>query len=61
MMIVKKMKAANIAKGIGIGMAIGGAVGLAGGAMTHPEYQRTMKKGLNKALKTFGNVLDAIG
>ena len=59
-MIMKKMQMVNIAKGIGIGMAIGGAVGLAGGAMTNPQNQRTVKKGINKALKTFGNVLDAI-
>ena len=55
-----KHQAVNIAKGIGIGMAVGGAVGLVGGAVQHPNYQRSMKKGFNKALKTVTNVLEAI-
>jgi len=51
----------KIAKGIGIGMAVGGAVGLVGGAVARqPHYQRNLKKGFNKALKTVGNVLESI-
>ena len=53
-------QAGNIAKGVGIGMAIGGAAGLVGGALRQPRYQRTAKKGLNKVVKTVTSVLDAI-
>lgn len=56
-MVVKKMR---IAKGVGIGMAVGGAAGLIGGAMMKPGYQKTAKKTVNRALKTFSNVLDAL-
>ena len=56
-MVMKKMQ---IAKGVGIGMAVGGAAGLLGGAMMKPSYQKTAKKTVNRALKTFSNVLDAL-
>ena len=60
-MMIAKMKAAKLVKGVGIGLAIGGAVGLAGGAvMQQPSMQRNAKKGINKALKTVSNVLDAM-
>jgi len=55
-----KMQAASIAKGVGIGMAVGGAVGLVGGAMTQPKYARMAKKGLDKVLKTVSGVVGAI-
>lgn len=56
-----KNQAKRIAVGMGIGMAVGGAVGLAGTAVqSHPNYQRTIKKGFNKAMKTVSNVIDAI-
>ena len=58
--MLNKHQVGKVAKVAGIGMAIGGTVGLVGGAMYQPPYQRTVKKGFNKALKTFGNVLDAI-
>jgi len=58
--MMNKHQAGQIAKGIGIGMAVGGAVGLVGGAMQQPKYQRSAKKGFNKAMKTIGNVLEAI-
>ena len=58
--MASKNQAARIAKGVGIGIAVGGAVGLLGGAMNQPHYQRNLKKGFNKALKTVGNVLEAI-
>ncbi|MCL1952718.1 MAG: hypothetical protein FWF60_07815 [Oscillospiraceae bacterium] len=54
------MQAASIAKGVGIGMAVGGAVGLVGGAMTQPKYARMAKKGLDKVLKTVSGVVGAI-
>ena len=55
-------KSAKIIKGVAIGMAVGGAVGLAGGAVARqPHYQRNLRKGFNKALKTVGNVLETIG
>ena len=57
---MKKIKTANIVKGVGIGMAIGGAMGLAGGAMSHPGYSRSLKKGLGKAMKTVESVLDVL-
>ena len=55
-----KMHAVQIAKGVGIGMAVGGAMGLVGGAMSQPKYARMAKKGFDKVLKTVGNVVDAI-
>jgi len=56
-----KQQAAKIAKGVGIGMAVGGAVGLVGSAVARqPQYQRNLKKGFNKALKTVGNVISTI-
>ena len=47
----------NVAKGVGIGLAIGGTVGLIGSAMAQPK--RNAKRTMNKAIKTVGNVLDA--
>jgi len=59
--MASKHQAMKIARGVGIGMAVGGAVGLVGGAVAQqPHYQRNIKKGFNKALKTVGNVLEAI-
>lgn len=55
-----KLQAASIAKGLGIGMAVGGAVGLVGGAMSQPKYARMAKKGLDKVLKTVGNVIESV-
>ncbi|MDR1927752.1 MAG: hypothetical protein LBQ33_03830 [Oscillospiraceae bacterium] len=55
-----KMQATQIAKGVGIGMAVGCAVGLVGGALQQPKYQRTAKRGINKAFKAIGGVLDAL-
>ena len=55
-----KIQAAHIAKGIGIGLAVGGALGAVGGAMRQPQYQRAAKKGFNKVVKTVSNVIDAI-
>ncbi|MDR3313348.1 MAG: hypothetical protein LBS96_02695 [Oscillospiraceae bacterium] len=54
------MHKTQIAKGVGIGMAVGGAVGLAGSALKKPGYQHAAKKTVNRAFKTFSNVLDAI-
>ncbi|MCL2106559.1 MAG: hypothetical protein FWH26_05830 [Oscillospiraceae bacterium] len=56
-MMIGKMKAMNVAKGVGIGLAIGGTVGLIGSAMAQPK--RNAKRTMNKAIKTVGNVLDA--
>jgi len=55
-----KNQVVKCAKGVGIGMAVGGAVGLAGAAAMQPKYQRSAKKGFNKALKTVADVLEAI-
>ena len=55
-----KHQAAKFATGAGIGMVVGGAMGLAGAAAMQPKYQRTAKKGFNKALKTVADVLEAI-
>jgi len=56
-----KHEVAKIAKGVGIGMAVGAAAGLVGGAMTQPKYQRTAKKGFSKVMKTVGDVIEALG
>jgi len=50
-------KQVEIVKGVGIGMALGGALGLGLGAMKLPGYQRSAKKGVHKAIKAFGNVI----
>jgi len=50
----------DIAKGVGIGMAVGGALGLGAAALRQPHYQRSAKKGFHKALKTFNSVISAI-
>jgi hypothetical protein len=57
---MNNMHKAQIAKGVGIGMAVGGAAGLVGSTMKKPGYQRAAKKTVNRAFKTFSNVLDAI-
>ena len=59
-MAMMKNQAVTIAKGVGIGMAVGAAAGLVGGAMTQPKYQRTAKKGFSKVMKTVGDVIEAI-
>ena len=59
-MVMKKIQAATIAKGVGIGMAVGAAAGLAGSAMAQPKYARMAKKGFDKVMKTVGDVIDAI-
>ncbi|MDR2525771.1 MAG: hypothetical protein LBC83_06280 [Oscillospiraceae bacterium] len=51
---------ASIAKGVGLGVAVGGAAGLVGGALRKPGFQRGAKKTVNRAIKTFTNVLDAL-
>jgi len=58
--MMMKIQAAQVAKGVGIGMAVGGAVGLVGGAMAQPKYARMAKKGLDKVLKTVGSVIEAV-
>jgi len=58
--MMMNQKQVEIVKGVGIGMAVGGALGLGAAAMKQPQYQRSAKKGLNKALKTFNNVISAI-
>jgi len=58
--MMMKLQAATIAKGVGIGLAVGGAVGLVGGAMAQPKYARMAKKGFDKVMKTVGNVVGAI-
>lgn len=59
-MIMQRHQTANIAKGVGIGLAVGGAVGLVGGAMRQPQYQRAAKKGFNKVLKSVSQVIESI-
>ena len=59
-MILKKIQAAQIAKGVGIGIAVGAAAGLVGGAMRQPQYARMAKKGFDKVMKTVSNVVGAI-
>ncbi len=58
--MMMKVQANQIAKGVGIGLAVGGAVGLVGGAMRQPSYKRMAKKGLNKVVKTVGSVINAV-
>ena len=55
-----KHQAVSIAKGVGIGMAVGAVAGLAGGAMTQPKYARMAKKGFDRVMKTVSNVIEAV-
>ncbi|MCL2494056.1 MAG: hypothetical protein FWE98_00180 [Oscillospiraceae bacterium] len=55
-----KHQAVTIAKGVGIGLAVGGALGAVGGAMAEPKYARQAKRSLNRVLKTVGGVIEAI-
>jgi|GEM_PF-1287226 len=58
--MTSKNTAMKIAKGVGIGIAVGGAIGLVGSAAAsrQPQYQRNLKRGFNKAMKTVGGVLE---
>lgn len=52
-------KNANIARGVGIAMAVGGATALIGSSMTSSS-QYKIKKGMAKAAKTVENFVGGI-
>lgn len=52
-------KSANIAKGVGIAMALGGATALISGSMAN-STQRKMKKTVDKAAKSVENFVSGI-
>ena len=47
----------GIMKGIGIGMAVGGATAYFKGAMAGAGMKRSARKKANKAMKTFENIV----
>ncbi len=52
-------KSSNIAKGVGIAMAVGSATALIGGTMMISS-NRKMKKSMNKAVKAVENIVGGI-
>lgn len=55
-----KTKTASTVKGMGIGMAIGGAAGLLGNAFMSKSARKTTKKNVNKAMRMVGDMLDGL-
>lgn len=54
-----KKTSSNIAKGVGIAMAMGGATALIGSSMMNSS-NRKMKKSMNKAVKAVENIVGGI-
>lgn len=59
---VKKMQKSRgpLAKGIGIGMAVGGMAGLVGSSLMSRPAKRQTKKNITKAMRTIGDMMDSI-
>mgnify|MGYP000496050347 CR=1 FL=1 len=51
---------ANIAKGIGIAMAVGGATAMLGSTMMGSSAKRNAKRNMNKAVKAVGDIVGGI-
>uniref|UniRef100_UPI003FEE283B hypothetical protein n=1 Tax=Candidatus Fimivicinus sp. TaxID=3056640 RepID=UPI003FEE283B len=51
---------ANIAKGIGIAMAVGGATAMLGSTMMGSSAKRHAKRNVNKAVKAVGDIVGGI-
>ncbi len=50
----------NMVKGLGIGMAVGGAAAMLGVAMMNPSMKKQTKRNAMKAMRTFGDVMDSM-
>lgn len=50
----------SIAKGIGAAVALGAAVGLAGSCLATSSRRRSMKKGMNRAVRKVEHVMDGM-
>lgn len=55
-----KSKASSIIKGVGIGMAVGGATAMIGSTMMGKPSKRITKKNTAKAMRTVGQIIDNI-
>ncbi|HIT53390.1 MAG TPA: hypothetical protein IAD07_05565 [Candidatus Fimivicinus intestinavium] len=51
---------ANIAKGIGIAMAVGGATAMLSSTMMGSSAKRNAKRNMNKAVKAVGDIVGGI-
>ncbi|MEG0035033.1 MAG: hypothetical protein RRY04_06080 [Oscillospiraceae bacterium] len=52
------MNTMNFAKGMGVGLVVGSAIGMVVNANTPKKHKKTAA---SKALKTFGDIVDSIG
>ena len=55
------MKKNSLMTGIGIGMAVGGAAAFVKGAFAGSGMKRSVKKNMNKAMKTAEGLISDIG
>lgn len=47
-------------KGLGIGMAVGGAAAMLSAAMMTPSLKKQTRKNAMKAMKTFNGMMDSV-
>ena len=57
---MKRGKAANVVKGVGIAMAIGGATAFVGSTMMGNARMGSFKKTASKAMKSVSNFMESI-
>ena len=53
-----KVQSSSIAKGMAIGLAVGGATAMIGSAMMNKPTRKKAKKNAARAMKTVGNIVD---
>lgn len=51
-------KTGMLIRGLGIGMAVGGAAAMIGASMMSPSLKRQSKRNAMKAMKTFNGLMD---
>ncbi len=54
------MTTSTMVKGLGIGLAVGGAAAAIGASMMSPDLKKQTKKNAMKAMKTVGNMMDTV-
>ena len=58
--VMKKTRAANVVKGVGIAMAIGGATAWVGSTMMGTSKMGSIKKSASKAMKSVSNFVESM-
>ncbi|MPN43907.1 hypothetical protein SDC9_191468 [bioreactor metagenome] len=58
--VMKRTKAANVVKGVGIAMAIGGATAWVGSTMMETSKMGSIKKSASKAMKSVSNFMESM-